>query len=68
MNEIAYGTLINRVKAVIVDSLVIMGLALGISSILENFEKVPDFIRVILFIVIFLYDPFFTSFIGASPG
>ena len=69
MDEMKYGTLINRVKAAIVDFLVLMGLGLAVSTMLSVFENVPDFVRVILFILIFiLYDPIFTSTIGATIG
>ena len=69
MDEMKYGTLINRVKAAIVDFLVIMGLVLLVSTILSKFGNVPDFVRVIFFILIFiLYDPIFTSTIGATIG
>ena len=69
MDETKYGTLLNRVKAAIVDFLVLMGLCLVVSTILSKFENVPDFVRVILFILIFiLYDPIFTSTIGATIG
>jgi len=69
MDEMKYGTLINRVKAAIVDFMVLMGLILAVSTILSKFENVPDFVRVILFILIFiLYDPIFTSTIGATIG
>ena len=69
MDEMKYGTLINRVKAAIVDFMVLMGLILAVSTIFSKFENVPDFVRVILFILIFiLYDPIFTSTIGATIG
>lgn len=69
MDEIKYGTLINRVKAAIVDFLVIMVFLLAVSTILSKFENVPDFVRIILFILIFLlYDPLFTSIVGATIG
>ena len=69
MDEMKYATLLNRVKAAIVDFLVLMGLGLVVSTILSKFVNVPDFVRVILFILIFiLYDPIFTSTIGATLG
>ena len=69
MDEMKYATLLSRVKAAIVDFLVLMGLVLAVSTILSKFENVPDFVRVILFILIFiLYDPIFTSTIGATIG
>lgn len=64
-----YATLLKRVKAAIVDFLVLMGLILLVSTILSKFENVPDFVRIILFILIFfLYDPILTSTIGATLG
>ena len=69
MDEMKYATLLKRVKAAIVDFLVLMGLGLSVSTILSKFENVPDFVRIILFILIFiLYDPIFTSTIGATIG
>ena len=69
MDEMKYATLLKRVKAAIVDFLVLMGLGLAVSTILSKFENVPDFVRVILFILIFiLYDPILTSTIGATIG
>jgi len=69
MDEMKYGTLLNRVKAAIIDFLVIMGLGLLVSTILSKFGDVPDFVRVILFILVFiLYDPILTSTIGATIG
>ena len=69
MDEMKYATLLNRVKAAIVDFLVLLGLGLVVSTILSKFVNVPDFVRVILFILIFiLYDPIFTSTIGATLG
>ena len=69
MDEMKYGTLINRVKAAIVDFLVIMGLILLVSTLLSKFDDVPDFVRVVFFILIFiLYDPLLTSTVGATIG
>ena len=46
-----------------------MGLILLVSTILSKFENVPDFVRVIFFILIFiLYDPLLTSTVGATIG
>lgn len=69
MDEMKYASLLNRVKAAIVDFLVLMGLVLAATTILSKFENVPDFVRIIFFILIFiLYDPIFTSTIGATIG
>ena len=64
-----YGSLLNRVKAAKIDFLIIMGLILLVSTMLSKFENVPDFVRVIFFILIFiLYDPQLMSTIGATNG
>jgi uncharacterized RDD family membrane protein YckC len=69
MNEIKYGTLINRVKAITIDALVITGFCLIAVAIFSQFEYVSDPIRMIVFILIFLlYDPLFTSIFGATIG
>lgn len=69
MTAIFYGTLLNRVKAVIIDGLVLMGLGLAATSILSKFENTPDWIRLVTFIFIFLlYDPLFTSSFGGTIG
>jgi uncharacterized RDD family membrane protein YckC len=69
MTAINYGTLLNRVKAVIIDGLVLMGLGLLASSILSKFENAPDWIRLVAFIFVFLlYDPLFTSLFGGTIG
>jgi len=64
-----YGTLINRVKALIIDSLVIMGMGVLFAIILSKFDNAPDSIRLISFLfVFFLYDPLFTSLFGGTIG
>jgi uncharacterized RDD family membrane protein YckC len=69
MNYTTYGTLIKRVKAIIFDLLVLVGLGLLATSILERFENSPDSARLIAFaFVFFLYDPLFTSFAGGTIG
>ncbi|MCG8697065.1 MAG: RDD family protein [Bacteroidales bacterium] len=69
METKSYGTLIKRVKAVIVDSLVLALMAMIASTVLNIFENTPGTIRLIVFLfVFFIYDPFCTSFIGGTIG
>jgi uncharacterized RDD family membrane protein YckC len=69
MEKKGYGKLMSRVKAVFIDSLVIMGLGLLASNLLEKFENAPDSVRLFAFIFVFiLYDPLFTSFVGGTIG
>jgi uncharacterized RDD family membrane protein YckC len=68
-NKSKYGKLINRVKAILIDGLVIIGLGVAFSSIFSKFDPVNNTLRMIAFVFIFLlYDPLFTSTIGATIG
>jgi uncharacterized RDD family membrane protein YckC len=69
MEAVKYGKLLNRLKAVIVDTLIIGVLGVLASTILEKFANVPDAARLIAFLfVFFLYDPLLTSSIGGTVG
>ena len=64
-----YGKLMNRVKAVFIDSLVYAGLGISMSAIFNKLEGAPDVARLIAFLVVFiLYDPIFTSLAGGTIG
>ena len=69
MDEMKYGSLINRVKAIIIDGLVLVGFGIITATILSEFENVDDSVRLIIFVFIFLlYDPIFVSIFGATIG
>ena len=69
MDEIKYGSLINRIKAIIIDGLVLVGFGIIATTILSEFENVDDSVRLIIFVFIFLlYDPIFVSIFGATIG
>ncbi|HLO57272.1 MAG TPA: RDD family protein [Bacteroidales bacterium] len=68
MTDNKYGKLINRVKAILVDTLVIIGLALAVSGILNLFENVSNPVRALCFTLIVLYDPILTTLNGATVG
>ena len=69
MNEIQYGTLINRLKAILIDVLVLVGLCMLATAIFSKIGYVSDTIRMVVFIFIFLlYDPLLTSIFGATIG
>jgi len=69
MNEIQYGTLINRLKAILIDVLVLVGLCMIATAIFSRFGYVSDTVRMVVFIFIFLlYDPLLTSIFGATIG
>lgn len=69
MNEIKYGTLINRLKAILIDALVLLGLCMIATAVFSRIGYVSDTVRMLVFIFIFLlYDPLFTSIFGATIG
>ena len=64
-----YALLPDRVKAVIIDSIVIIAMMYGVSELFALFETVPDIFRIIAAVFIgLLYDPIFTSIYGGTIG
>lgn len=64
-----YSTLLSRIKAVFIDSIIIIGIMYAASEIFGLFESVPNYFRVIVFLFVFLfYDPLFTSIYGGTIG
>jgi len=60
---------LDRVKAVVVDSVVIVLMMILAKYVFSYFENVSDSVRAAVFIFIFvLYDPLFTSLFGATIG
>lgn len=64
-----YTGVMERIKAIIVDNLVIVGFIFLITNIFSNFENVPNNARIMAFVFVFLlYDPLFTSVFGGTIG
>ena len=69
MIENNYPGVFDRVKAIIIDGIVIVVFMFLASYIFSLFESVPDNARISAFVFIFvLYDPIFTSFFGGTIG
>ena len=67
--KIEYANLLDRVKAAVVDSIIIIAMMFAASEILALFDTVPNFVRILLFLFIFvLYEPLFISIYGATIG
>lgn len=67
--ENVYVGIFERVKAVVIDSIVFVFLLVAVTQLFSMFDNVPDTARMIAFVFIFiLYDPLFTSFLGGTPG
>jgi uncharacterized RDD family membrane protein YckC len=69
MTDTKYGSLIKRVKAILIDMLIIVGLGVAASTLISGIDSVPNYVKAIAFILIFiLYDPLCTSFLGGTIG
>lgn len=64
-----YAKIFDRVKAAVIDGIVIIGLMYSAAEILNGFDAVEIYIRVLIFVFIFLiYEPVLVSFFGATVG
>jgi uncharacterized RDD family membrane protein YckC len=69
MDKNKYGSLINRVKAILIDFIILIGFGVLVSMLFAKFENVPNYFRIIAFVLIFiLYDPLCTSLLGGTAG
>lgn len=66
--RIVYPTLSDRVQSTFIDTIFIIILMFVIASILDRFEEVPDWVRILLFFGVWaVYEPCCTAF-GATIG
>ena len=64
-----YAILPDRIKAAVIDGILLIAAMYAASEILNIFENVPNNIRISIAISLFiLYDPFFTSQYGGTIG
>jgi len=69
MSEEIYPEILDRVKAVVTDSVVIVAFIIIMTYTFSIFDTVPNNIRIITFVFIFVfYDPIFTSIFGGTIG
>ncbi|MET2984992.1 RDD family protein [Aureibaculum conchae] len=67
--KIEYALLPNRVKAAVIDSIILIGMIFLASETLALFDNVPNYVRIIVFVLFFiLYDPIFTTIYGGTIG
>ena len=67
--SVNYAILPSRIKAVFIDTLVLIAAMYAISELFNLLGDISNVIRVIAFMVVFLfYDPFFTSQYGGTIG
>lgn len=64
-----YPGLFTRVKAAVVDSILVFVLIMLASEVLADFEQVATWVRIVVFVFIFvLYEPLFISAFGMTIG
>lgn len=64
-----YAILPDRIKAAVIDGILLIALMYASSEIFSFFNEVPQFVRVLVFTLLFiLYDPIFTSKYGGTIG
>ena len=64
-----YPNVLDRVKAVVADSVIIILFMLIATYLFSLFENVHENVRILAFVFIFLlYDPLFTSIFGGTIG
>lgn len=64
-----YATLTHRIKASVIDSIIVILLMYALSEIFRGFESVSETTRFVCFIVIcVIYEPLFVSLFGHTIG
>lgn len=62
--EEKYPFMLERIQSILIDSVLIVACMIIFSDILSGFKNVPDWLRAILLISLFLYEPIATTFGG----
>lgn len=64
-----YPSIFQRVKAAVIDMIIIILLIITVTDLFAQFSSVSDYARIFAFIFIFIiYEPLFVSVFGASLG
>ena len=67
--ELEYASLQSRIKAAVVDGILLIVLMYSTTEILNYFNDVPSSVRMYLFILLFvLYEPILVSIFGSTAG
>lgn len=62
-----YPFMLERIQSILIDSVLIIACMIIFSDILSGFKNVPDWLRAVLLISLFLYEPIATT-IGGTIG
>nr|WP_239000315.1 RDD family protein [Hyunsoonleella ulvae] len=71
LNEdtVRYASIPDRIKAAIIDSIILIVIMYFISELFTLFDSVPNYVKIVISVIIFLlYDPLMTSFYGGTVG
>ncbi|MBW8333825.1 MAG: RDD family protein [Prolixibacteraceae bacterium] len=69
MVQVKFPGVLDRVKAIVTDSVVILLFIIIITNTFSFFDNVPDSAKIAAFVFVFiLYDPIFTSIFGGTIG
>ena len=64
-----YAGLQNRIKAAVVDGILLMVMMYSVTEVLKFFNDVPSSLRMCLFLLLFvLYEPLMVSILGFTAG
>ena len=65
--EQKYPLLLDRIKSTTIDSIILIVCMFIFTEILGLFENVPNWVRIVLFLALLMYEPLCTAF-GATIG
>ena len=69
MGQAEFPGVLDRVKAIVTDSVVMLLFIIIFTNAFSLFDNVPDNAKIIAFVFVFiLYDPIFTSIFGGTIG
>lgn len=68
-NEVAFPSLVSRVKALFIDLIIILIVFTATTLFIDSIGEISNFARgFILVFMLYLYDPIFTAFTGSTLG
>jgi len=62
--EEKYPSILDRIKSTLIDTIILIACMLLFTDILEMFDNVPNWVRMILFISLLMYEPICIAFGG----
>lgn len=62
--EEKYPFVLERIQSILIDSVLIIACMIIFSDVLSSFKNVPDWLRAVLLLSLFLYEPIMTTFGG----